>query len=220
LPHREEEFELHKPLVVFDFDGTLADTFQLFLKTFDAAAKIYGFRAFDRERMDLLRTMEASDVLRHHGVPFWKLPAIARTTRQFMAREIEGVSLVQGLGTALESLHEAGYTLAILTSNSRQNVDGVLGEERTRLFSHFECGVSILTKRQSLRKVMRALGSSHEHTSFVGDELRDLRAAKGLGVRFGAVAWGFNSMDSLIAHGAEDHFHSPLDLTRRFCEGR
>ena len=211
---------MRKSLVVFDFDGTLADTFQLFLKTFDAVAKIYGFRAFDRDKMDLLRTMEASEVLKYHGVPYWKLPAIARTTRRFMAREIVGVNLIDGLETALESLHEAGYTLAILTSNSKQNVESVLGQERIRLFSHFECGVSILTKRQSLRKVMRALGASQDHTSFVGDELRDLRAAKALGVRFGAVAWGYNSMDCLIAHGAEDRFHSALDLTNRFCRER
>lgn len=211
---------MSKTLVVFDFDGTLADTFELFLKTFDAVSKIYGFRAFDRNKMAILKTMEASEVLKYHGVPFWKLPAISRTTRQLMAREIGGVSLIQGMGTTLESLHEAGYTLAILTSNSRPNVESVLGQERSRLFSHFECGVSILTKRQSLRKVMRAFGTSQEHTSFIGDELRDLRAAKALGVRFGAVAWGYNSMDCLIAHGAEDHFHSAHDLTRRFCEGR
>jgi phosphoglycolate phosphatase len=67
---------------------------------------------------------------------------------------------------------------------------------------------------------MRALGVSQDHTSFVGDELRDLRAAKALGVRFGAVAWGYNSMDCLIAHGAEDRFHSALDLTNRFCRER
>jgi phosphoglycolate phosphatase len=207
---------LSRTLVVFDFDGTLADTFQLFLKTFDAAAKIYGFRPFDRDRMDRLRTMEASDVLKHHGVPFWKLPAIARTTHDLMAREIGSVRVAPGLETALESLHDAGYAMAVLTSNSRKNVQSVLGERLSRLFLHFECEASILTKRALLKKVMRILGASRQETLFIGDELRDLRAAKALGVRFGAVAWGFNSMDCLIAHGAEEHFYSPLDLASRF----
>jgi phosphoglycolate phosphatase len=208
---------LSRTLFVFDFDGTLADTSQLFLDAFDDASTIHGFRRFDRENMELLRTMEATKILKHHDVPFWKIPAIARTMHQLMAREIGKVSLVQGLEAALESLHGAGHTMAILTSNSRDNVHGVLGDRTSRLFSHFECEVSLLTKRRLLQKVMRMLGASRETTLFVGDELRDLRAAKALGVRFGAVAWGYNSMDSLIAHGAEHHFHSPLDLTRRFC---
>src|SRR6202000_1713281 len=106
--------------------------------------------------------MEASEVLKYHGVPFWKLPAIARTTRRLMAREIGSVSLVPGLETALQLIHQAGYTMAVLTSNSKQSVKDVLGERLSRLFSHFECEASILTKRKLLKKVLRDLDASRE----------------------------------------------------------
>jgi phosphoglycolate phosphatase len=211
------DFRLKKTLVVFDFDGTLADSFQLFLKTFDAASEIYGFRPFDRDKMDVLRAMEASEVLKHHGVRFWQLPAIARTTRLLMTRGIGGVNLVEGLDATLQWLHQTGCDLAILTSNSRANVESVLGRELCCLFTHFECGVSIFTKDRALTKVIRTIGCRRDETLLIGDEIRDLKAAKMVGVSFGAVAWGYNSLECLVAHGADETFHSPRDLAVRYC---
>jgi phosphoglycolate phosphatase len=69
-------------LVLFDFDGTLADSLDWFLGIFDQVAERYGFRHLapgDRER---LRGLETRAILRDLGVPAWKLPLIARHLRE------------------------------------------------------------------------------------------------------------------------------------------
>src|ERR1700750_3135334 len=84
---------MQRKLVIFDFDGTLADTFELFLRGFDEAADLFQFRRFDRENMNYLRSLDAGGILRHHHVPMWKLPLVMQKLRRIAAQHIETVEL-------------------------------------------------------------------------------------------------------------------------------
>jgi phosphoglycolate phosphatase len=47
--------------------------------------------------------------------------------------------------------------------------------------------------------VLAATGIAPQHTMLIGDEIRDARAAADAGIDFGAVSWGFNHVNALIA---------------------
>ena len=90
-----------RKLVIFDFDGTLADTFDLFLRGFDEAADVYQFSRFDRANLTYVRGLDARGVMRHHHVPMWKLPfGNAGTIRTHCDREYHFCVSVENNTTA------------------------------------------------------------------------------------------------------------------------
>jgi phosphoglycolate phosphatase len=205
-------------LLIFDFDGTLADTFDLFVEVFDEAAELYRFDLFDRHRLEHLRTLDAAGVLKYHRVPFWKLPFIARTTRKIMARRIENIHLFPGMAAVVARLHKSGFILALVTSNSKRNALKVLGPQLSRCFDHFECGISIFGKRAALKRILKRTGFVASDTMLIADELRDIYAAESINILFGAVGWGYTSIDTLTNAGAHEYFESATDITSKLAQ--
>ncbi len=201
-------------LIIFDFDGTLADTMPLFLRLFDEAADKYGFKRVDLSRGGELRGMDARQIMAMHDIPKWKVPLIARFMRSRMAERMDEIRLFDGVPEALRALHARGVVLSVVSSNSTGNVKAALGPEHTALFSHFECGASLFGKLPKIRKVLAAAGVAAADTLLVGDELRDARVAAEADIPFGAVAWGYNDVDALIAEKPARVFHEVAELTQ------
>jgi phosphoglycolate phosphatase len=201
----------HK-LIIFDFDGTLANTFPSFVHVFDEAADKYGFKRLDRAQHHALRGADARQIMAHHAIPLWKVPAIARFMRAGLAAEIGSIKLFDGIAQALRSLSAQGVVLTIVSSNSLANVRAVLGPELAALFSHLECGASLFGKLAKIRKVLAATGVAPQEAILIGDEIRDARAAADAGVDFGAVAWGFNHVEALAAQHPQRIFRHVDEL--------
>jgi phosphoglycolate phosphatase len=202
-------------LVIFDFDGTLADSLTWLLSVFDDVADRFGFRRLDRANLAALRGFDAWQILEHQQIARWKVPRVVHYVRMLMERDIARIRLFPGIDLALQRIAASGTPLALASSNSLHNVRYVLGVENTALFRHLECGASISGKAARLRRLLAASHARPAATLFVGDEIRDLRAAQQVGVRFGAVAWGYTRGDVLVAHGAHEHFATTAELGER-----
>jgi len=198
-------------LLIFDFDGTLADSFPWFIANINRAAIKYGFREIGQGDLDGLRGIEVGRLLGDHGIPGWKVPLIAAFMRKLMAQNISAVKLFPGMDAALNKLAAGGMTLALVSSNARGNIETVLGP-CAGLFSLFECGVGLSGKESKIKKVLRATGTSPKDAILIGDELRDGEAARKAGIAFGAVAWGYNSAESLKTLDPELFFEDVGDL--------
>lgn len=203
---------MNSKLIIFDFDGTLADTFPCFVQVFDEAAAKYRFKPIDRANAQALRGLDARQIMALHDIPLWKTPAIARFMRARIGDEAHGIHLFDGVDAALRALKARGMVLTIVTSNARANVLRILGPELLALFSHVECGAGLFGKLPKVRKVLAATGIAAADTLLIGDEIRDARVAHEAGVDFGAVAWGFNHVDALVAQGAARVYHQVADL--------
>ena len=66
-------------LAIFDFDGTLADSFPFFMSVFNELADQHGFRRVDAQQAERLRHYGPRDIMRHVGMPAWKLPLASRS---------------------------------------------------------------------------------------------------------------------------------------------
>jgi phosphoglycolate phosphatase len=203
---------LNRKLIIFDFDGTLADTLPVFLGLFDQAADKFGFKRMDRSRQRELRNLDARQMMAMHEVPLWKLPALATFMRSSISRSIADIRLFDGMADALRALKARGVVLTVVSSNSRSNVLDVLGPELAALFSHFECGASLFGKLPKIRKVLAATGIAREQTMLIGDEIRDAKVAAEAGIDFGAVAWGFNNVEALTAEKPAQVFRQVDEL--------
>ncbi len=202
-------------LAIFDFDGTLADSFEWFCRAVALAAQRYRFKLAEVDEVELLRGLDARRIARHLDIPPWKMPFIARFMRRHMAQELSSIRLFPGIEQALRTLAEADITLAIVTSNSHQNVRRVLGAELCGLFSHYGCGASLLGKRPKLRAVLRACQLAPERAIYVGDEIRDLEAARAERIDFGAVGWGYTRPHGFQPHAPRWLFSSAQEVAQR-----
>jgi phosphoglycolate phosphatase len=201
---------MSRKLVIFDFDGTLADSFPWFLEAFDQAALRFRFQRPDLSRVDDIRALDARQLLVRHRIAPWKVPFVAHYLRSHMSREIHRIRLFPGVDEALTTLSASGMHLGLLTSNTASNVQHVLGA-RTACFHHLECSVSLFGKTTRLRRLLdRSTVATHE-AILIGDEIRDAEAARHAGIDFGAVAWGYTSLPSLDPH-AQLTFTSVSDL--------
>jgi phosphoglycolate phosphatase len=200
-------------IAIFDFDGTLADSFPWFLEIVNDVADRFGFRRIEEHEVDTLRGYDVRGMIRHLRTPAWKLPLIARHMRARMAADIDRITLFPGVGGLLRALHGHGVAIAIVTSNSEANVRRVLGAQNAALVRHYGCGASLLGKRSKLRRVLRASGIQAADAVKIGDEIRDLHAARAAGMAFYAVGWGYTHGHALAAHGPDAVFESIGQLT-------
>lgn len=187
-------------LAIFDFDGTLADSFDFFVASHDTLARRHGFAELDPARIDEYRGQEPRELMRRHGVPMWKLPIIAKDFMAMMARHADGIRLFEGIGEALHDLSVSGVDLAIVTSNSLENVRRVIGNEAIQRIRHIESGASIFGKRRRLERVLKKSNIARHQAIYVGDQATDARAAGAAGIAFGAVRWGYATAAMLDQH--------------------
>lgn len=186
-------------LAVFDFDGTLADSFPWFIGVLNGVADRYGFNRVRADEVERLRGYDARQIMRHLRVPSWKLPFIANHMRQLMARDVDGIRLFDGVPDMLRSLNDRGVTVAIVSSNSVENIRRILGAEVAGLVAHYGCGASLFGKAVKFRKMLGKTGVPADLAIGIGDEVRDIDAARKVGMGCAAVAWGYARGDALAA---------------------
>lgn len=204
-------------LVVFDFDGTLADSFDWFVGAVNEAADRFAFRRVGAGEIAELRLRGARDFMRHVGLAPVRVPQVARWMRARMQEDIARIGRVEGVDRTFAALERAGIERAIVTSNARANVERVLGAAMSGRVGHWSTGAALFGKAARIRRLVRAAGVRPDAALYVGDETRDAEAARRAGVRFAGVAWGFAAptllaplsdlpllarMDDLIAHVA------------------
>jgi len=201
-------------LAIFDFDGTLADSWPFFLSVFNDIADQHGFRRIDAEQAERLRHYGPRDVMRHVGMPAWKLPFASRSfiDRMRAATRTGRIPLFDGIGPILRELDRAGVRLAVVSSNAEENVRAVLGPELAALMRQYECGMSVFGKAARIRKVVRLASTPPAEALYVGDQTTDADAARRAGIDFGAVSWGYAPIETLRRVVPEREFGAPADL--------
>lgn len=199
-------------IAAFDFDGTLADTMPWFNSILNTVADKYGFRKIDAAERDQLRHRDAAEILKFLGIPLWKLPAIMAHVRTLMQEIDPSVHMFDGIPDALARLKAAGVRLAVVSSNSLENVRRVLGPDTATLFDDYECGTDLFGKAAKIDRLLKRHDTAPERFLLVGDEMRDIDAARKAGVRVGSVAWGYNHVDALRERGPDELIMQVADL--------
>jgi phosphoglycolate phosphatase len=200
-------------LAIFDFDGTLADTGELMSAVLQRAAVRFGFRQTTPAEVQMLRGMRNREIIRYLGVPMWKIPAIVVYARQIAALEGEQSKLFPGTQRMLAELAGAGVVLGIVTSNSEDTVRRALGEETAKTITYYECGASLFGKAAKFRNILRRSGIPASSVLAIGDESRDMDAAKAAGIAAGAVTWGYATAELLRSCKPAEIFDTMEEVT-------
>ncbi|MCZ8376482.1 MAG: HAD hydrolase-like protein [Beijerinckiaceae bacterium] len=197
-------------LALFDFDGTLVDTAPWFFRTINAVAERHGFRAVTAEEGEALRDMPPRMILRQLGIPVWKLPAIAADMRRRVLADEVAMPLFPWVPDLLAKLSAGGFIVGIVSSNSEAAIRGKLGPALAHVH-RISAGASLFGKPARLRDVLKGTGLPAASAIVIGDEIRDIEAARKIGARSIAVTWGLGGQQGLagarpdlLVHRAED----------------
>jgi HAD superfamily hydrolase (TIGR01549 family) len=186
--------------VVFDFDGTIADSFEAALRIANGLAGEFGYRPVRPDEVDELRQQSYRQIAERLGVAWHKIPLIAARMRKELALHFEELRPFEGLPGVVHELQRRGFALGILTSNSRPNVDRFLTAHGIDTFDFISTSASLWGKERRLKGLLKRQGLTTEQIVYVGDEVRDIEATKAIDVCMIAVAWGYSAKAHLAAH--------------------
>jgi phosphoglycolate phosphatase len=206
-------------LVIFDFDGTLADSAGWLFGVLNQVADRYGFRRTSDAEIAMLRGRDNREIIRYLGVPAWKLPLIAAHMRRRVARDAAAIPLFEGTPRLLRALKERGVATAVVSSNSEGNVRRILGPGCAPLIGRYECGAALFGKAVRFRRVLKRTGARREEAICVGDEARDIEAATDAGLASGAATWGYATRELLERQRPTLVFADMEDMLNKLAGG-
>lgn len=166
-------------LLVFDFDGTLADSRQLYIYAIHKAINSFGY---GKSRQEVARVLgpKLSENLVMLGVAGKDREAIRSEVNNFMLGNASRVRPCPHLGV-LEKLAEE-YKLVLLTNSARAFVVAWLG--KFRLLNYFDrlfCSRSFKTKVSALKRLARLYRVKLGEVVYIGDMKRGVRISKKAG---------------------------------------
>jgi phosphoglycolate phosphatase-like HAD superfamily hydrolase len=186
-------------VILFDFDGTLADTFAEGLEILNGLAAEFNFRPLVGADVEKARDMTTRQVMKFLEVPTRKLPRISHHGVRRLRDRIHTIQPFPGVRELLAELQAGGIRIGIVTSNSEENVNTFFANHGLTKPEFVRSSSRLLGKARVIRQTMREFKFGPGETLFVGDETRDIEACKRAGLRCVAVNWGYNSQRALEA---------------------
>ena len=199
--------------LIFDFDGTLADTLDEGIRIYNELALAHGLKTVADNEVQELRHMKLKDFLDHVGISRRKAPKLLYHGTRILKKRIASLPLINGIENVIGDLRSRCDHFGILTSNSVENVQLFLKTHGLGDVFTFVSSTSKLTgKAKHLRSIRRTFSIDPKEMIYIGDEIRDVKAAKKARIPIASVSWGFNSAESL-ADAKPDHLlHHPEEL--------
>lgn len=185
--------------VIFDFDGTIADSFDYVAAFLERHVR--NTHALTEEEKQILRGMTMQQMAIHLGSPKWYLPVLFVVGRRAMGKAMYNVPLFEGMGRVIDKLHAEGHELMIVSSNNRRNIRKFLKQHHLhKYFTDLYGDAGFFGKRRAIRRILKRNSIHPRDAWYIGDEARDVVAAKAADVRVIAATWGFDHADILASH--------------------
>jgi phosphoglycolate phosphatase len=199
-------------LIMWDFDGTVADTLGGLLRIYNGLAARHGYRLLEDPQAARGSTLLA--LMRSHGIPVLHVPFLARKILRAQKKEMATVPLAPGLLNVLRQVGASGRLMSIVSSNNRTNILTCLRAHQAEgLFASVVGYSRLFGKARAIRPVLKTHRVAPRETLYIGDEVRDIESAREVGIDVAAVTWGFNSRDILAQHKPDYLIEDPARIT-------
>ena len=183
--------------VIFDFDGTLANTFDLVVRIYNQHAEEFGADTVTAEEFPKLRKMGYKKALKAKNLHWYKLPRVVMLVRREMKQHMGEIEPFDGVKEMLEDLRKQGVSTGILTSNDSGLVQEFLQSHNFPLFDFVVSEKTIFGKDKALKKIMERHQLKKDQIMYVGDEPRDVTSSKKAGIHVIGVTWGFGGPEGM-----------------------
>ena len=207
--------------VLFDFDGTFADTGRGIAKCADYAAEYFGLPPLTEKEhryfvgpplYDSFKKMFSLE--KDEDI----YTAIAKYRECYTAGAMFELDVYEGIEDLIKDLHESGIKVVIASSKPANYVDMIL--ERLGLRKYIDlisCPVNDNVKKnkfQLISSAVETLGISKDRAVMVGDRYLDIDGAKQAGVKSIGAAYGYGGKEELVKAGADYIAESVSDVRK------
>jgi phosphoglycolate phosphatase len=198
--------------IVFDFDGTLVDSKDVFISVFNQLAGKYGFRTIEAENLEYIRQLSIKERFKYLKVPLYKMPFLSADFIRLYKSSMDSVKLVDGIKSLFEELEKRGFKITIISSNTKSNIWRFLRTNKIDHVVEVYCSRNIFRKDRVITKFLKASQLRNEEIIYVGDEVRDIAACRKSAVRVIGVSWGYDNRETLTAECPDYIAESPKDI--------
>lgn len=202
--------------ILFDLDGTLLDTYNLVIKSFQHTIRQH----YDKE-------LKAEEILPYFGEPLWvtmerfskeEAQELIKTYRKFnLAHHDELTVLFPGVRETLEAISAKGIPIGIVTSKvkltAHRGVELFSLKDLINVFISLEDCTNHKPHPEPILKALEVLGiTNRENVLMVGDSPFDIQCAKNAGVKSAAVSWSIIPPEVIEAEKPDYIIHNFQDL--------
>lgn len=184
--------------VVFDFDGTLADTEEKTFNIYNDMAEKYKYRKITKEDLQHIKNLHIKEILEIVDIPFYRYPRVISEGQKRMRAEMNDIrAFYPQIKSFMDDLSPITEYCGILTSNIEKTVQAFLKHYDIEKDIDFILCSALLSKEKKIKKVLKKYKITKEELLYVGDETRDIESCHKAGVDVVAVRWGYNTPRAL-----------------------
>ena len=200
-----------RELVMFDFDGVIVDSLDVFSTSFLEACRATGVEGFTSAD-DLLGVMEDNFYvgMRARGVPDEQVAEILRRLGDALVRARHWLKPFPLVPEVLEDLADA-RTVIIVTSSPTEVVEGWLRTHEVHGVTEIAGAEAARSKVEKIHRLQERFPGQAVYW-YVGDTAGDIREAREAGVTPLGVSWGWHEPEMLVEAGAERIAAAPAEL--------
>jgi phosphoglycolate phosphatase len=198
--------------IIFDFDGTLADSSIIGLQILNELSDKYNYQKFSIEELRTLNSLPIRKRFKTLGVPFYKMHRLIIDAMIKYRELVNSLIIFEGISNLMISLKNEGYTLSIISSNSVDNIEHFIKKNELEYFDQIISVKNIWGKNKAIKSYLKKFNLSKDEIIYIGDELRDIQACKKLPVKIISVTWGFDSIDLLKSGNPDYIINKPEDI--------
>ncbi|KKP24836.1 MAG: Haloacid dehalogenase superfamily, subfamily IA, variant 3 [candidate division TM6 bacterium GW2011_GWF2_28_16] len=205
--------------IIFDFDGTIADTLPLCIKCINTFAKEYNYAPSNN--IEYFRNKTLEDVIKNDlKLHFYQLPSYGEKLKKMISEQKESIKVFVAINDLITELSK-NYKIGIITSNNQEVVETVLEKSNIKnisfIFSsndHSTIKKIIYGKSGVITSFLKKNNLNQDQVLYIGDEVRDIQACRKAGVKMAAVTWGYNSKELLEKEKPDYLVDKPLEILK------
>jgi phosphoglycolate phosphatase-like HAD superfamily hydrolase len=183
----------NKNTVIFDFDGTIADTLKPLIQIVNSLSDEYKFEKITPQNQEELRALRGREVLKKSKIPFWKVFFFVRKVRKLLFEKIKSIEAFPGISSVVNFLRAEEIKVYAVSTNSKENIQTFFNQHKIAI-DHIYITRFIFSKSRAINRMLSKEKVDPAKAIYIGDEVSDYEACKKSGVDFIAVTWGFNSV--------------------------
>jgi len=201
-------------LIIFDFDGTIADTLDLSFTIINELSTKYHFNSIpSKEEYIKLFNCGLPSIIKQLRISPFKIPFLIKEAKKVVEERINQVQLFPGISPVVRELARK-YSLGIISSNVKELITKILSRGKMQ-----DCFQLILgtngkenSKSERIDLFLKHFSVSPKDTILVGDTAWDIKEANEHNIQSIAVTWGFHSSEVLMKENPTAIATSPSQI--------
>jgi HAD superfamily hydrolase (TIGR01549 family) len=204
--------------LIFDFDGTLADSLPI---AASIANQMVPQLRLDDQKIAMLRELPTKQIIKASGMPYYRLPRLLVRGKKLLKTHLDELRNFTGIDQAIAQLHKDGYQMAVVSSNSEEIISKILTREGIqKYFVQVYGNVGLFNKTRAFKVVLRDQKITADQAIYIGDEVRDIEAARRGRLTMVAVTWGYNGPAILKKYKPDFVVSRPDQLVKAIKEAK